>query len=102
MTRQRVFQRSDELGVILIHFELVRDLQQARRARILGVVAMAESRRRDLTGHGQPIRERRCGIGHGASAAHHRQAVVEQLPAGEGIGAVMAAEAEDAGGHRAP
>ena len=48
VARERVLDRADELRVLLIDFELVRDLQQPRRARIDRVVPVAESRRREL------------------------------------------------------
>jgi hypothetical protein len=99
--RQRQLQRPNHLRVLVIELELVRQLQEPGGARIDGVIAMAETGRRNLARLDQPRGERAGGVDDGPAGPHERQAVVEQLPAGERVAAVVAAEAEDAGGHRA-
>lgn len=99
VVHERVVDGAQHARVGVIHLELVGDLQQTGRARIDRVIAVAESRRRNVPRLHQAFDQGVGRLGHGRPALRERQSLVEQRAAGEGVAAVEAAETEHAGRH---
>ena len=94
---QQHLDRADHLDVRAFDLELERHLKQARGARIARVEAVTESRER-LAGLLPAIDDFRRRVAIRRALAHQLEARVEELHAALDVAAVIAAEAEHAGG----